>query len=286
MNPSLRKLNLTVLCTCVFGLFLATSSLQAQLVIGSDANDGSLKVRGTASTDEVLLEVDPTGNKVKVGSTDANENRDVELVVFDPSASSSLPENERYAMRVDASNSNVILGSGGNTGTGSDGDLLIRDNSGALTMHMDGAVANLILGSTAIASDGDITIRDFFGDNSFVVDGGTGNATNALGSEGLVKAWCQVDSAGNFVAGYRCTNNAEYPAKLNLGLFKVDFTALGTNIVGRPVVVSCTTPDSLEPDCTQIQSRREPVATFSSYQVITLDENGDFVDSDFTIMVF
>ena len=68
----------------------------------------------------------------------------------------------------------------------------------------------------------------------------TGNVTNLFSNEedesnGLVKAWAQIDADGTIIACWRCnTDPAETRRTSTAGHYEVDFTPLATDITGRP----------------------------------------------------
>lgn len=248
-------------------LFAGTAG--AQVVVGGASVDGHLKVRTTTDADALLFEVDPTGAVVRVGTHGANA-VDTDFEVIDHN-------NGAPALSVDSSSAILSIG---DATSSDDGDLFVYDDSGNVTLTVNGNTGALILGTAG--QDGDFLVRNGAGSDTFVVDGETGTATQPLGAEGLLKAWCRVDAAGNFIDGYRCTDGmvdgTTYPYRSALGTYFVDFTALGTDITSRPVVVTCTGLDTTQ--C------RGAAARFQTDTSVIKVFTGEAEDDPFTILVF
>ena len=66
-----------------------------------------------------------------------------------------------------------------------------------------------------------------------------GNVTNLFSNEedesnGLVKAWAQINSGGTIVACWRCNTDPDLTRRVVDGVYVVDFTPLATDIRGPP----------------------------------------------------
>lgn len=242
----------------------------AQVIVGGGGADGSLEVRKASDPDALLLEVDSTGQVVRVGTSGSNA-VDTDFEVADHN-------NGAPALWVDASSAILHVGAELNS---DDGDLLVWDGSGEVTIALNGEAGSIALGS--VGDDGDLAIRDTTNTDVFTIDGDTGNASQVLGAEGLIKAWCRVAADGSFIDGYRCTDgivdSVPYPFRPALGTYEVDFTALGTDITARPFVASCSAPTS--DTCNEIRAFFKS-GDSSVIQVFT--EAG--TDHPFTIVVF
>jgi hypothetical protein len=53
-------------------------------------------------------------------------------------------------------------------------------------------------------------------------------------SNGLVKAWAQINADGTIVACWRCNTDTNETRRISDGQYQVDFTPLATDITGRP----------------------------------------------------
>ena len=53
-------------------------------------------------------------------------------------------------------------------------------------------------------------------------------------SNGLVKAWAQINADGTIAACWRCNTDPAETGQTSLGDYEVDFTPLATDISGRP----------------------------------------------------
>jgi hypothetical protein len=86
-------------------------------------------------------------------------------------------------------------------------------------------------------TDARLRLRNEDGDDAIELDAGTANVTNLFSNEedesnGLVKAWAQINADGSVEACWLCD-----PAETGLaggGGYEVDFTPLATDITGRP----------------------------------------------------
>ena len=115
--------------------------------------------------------------------------------------------------------------------SGNSGILRVVDTDGLDTVHLDGQFGLLTLGSTE--DDGDLVIVDAVPDQeSFRVDGNTGNVTNQLGGNGILKAWAKINASGAVVECWRCDSNDT--SKTGTGQYEVSFSPLGSNIDSRP----------------------------------------------------
>ncbi|MEO1083626.1 MAG: hypothetical protein AAFY88_05240, partial [Acidobacteriota bacterium] len=157
---------------------------------------------------------------------------------------------------------------------GGDGDLVLTRSAGTTTVSLSGNSAAITLGSNG--SSGDVIVKDGTGSDTFVVNGFTGDVTNSLGGNGLAKAWCQVDGAGNLIAGFRCSS----VQRIASGNYFVDFTALATDITSRPFLASCT---SLVTNAVCTDVRATTSSDDLSRIVVTTDTSDD---GAFTVVIF
>jgi hypothetical protein len=97
--------------------------------------------------------------------------------------------------------------------------------------------ANIVLGGAT--GDARLRLRNEDRANAVDLQAGTGNLTNLFSNEanasnGLVKAWAQIDFDGTVIACWRCNTDPAETRGLGDRAFEVDFTPLSTDIRGRP----------------------------------------------------
>lgn len=115
-----------------------------------------------------------------------------------------------------------------------------------------------------------------------------GNVTNLFSndedeSNGLVKAWAQIDADGTIVACRRCNKDPNETRRTGTGTYEVDFTPLTTFIQGRPR--SATIDHTATGEAAMIKLTDRGVDQ-SSVFVRTLDEDGAAADLPFVLIVY
>lgn len=126
----------------------------------------------------------------------------------------------------------LILGGGDQ-----DGDIILRDTDGTTTtINLLGEFGFIQLGS--VDDDGDLRLWDNDPDDEFSIDldGGTGNVTNQLGGNGLLKAWARIRADGTVESCFRCNPDPAKTFRENDGVYRVDFGVLGTDLLSRPML--------------------------------------------------
>jgi hypothetical protein len=118
-----------------------------------------------------------------------------------------------------------------------------------------------------------------------------GNLTNlfsnsASKSNGLVKAWAQVNADGTVESCWRCNKDPTQTHRLDVGIYEVDFTPLSTNISGRPRTAT-SDAFSLEVPPATIASITHSLGDESSVFVVTIDAFlPELIDSPFVLMIY
>jgi hypothetical protein len=131
----------------------------------------------------------------------------------------------------------LILGGGVQEGL-----LLLKDDDGATTtFEADGRTGSIRLGGNN--EDGDLIVYDNADVETIRLDGQSGNVTNLLSGDGLVKAWARISSDDSVFSCYRCNPAATFAVEY--GEYQVDFSPLGESIRSRPRVAVI---DSHQPD--------------------------------------
>jgi hypothetical protein len=87
--------------------------------------------------------------------------------------------------------------------------------------------------------NGRLRVRDQGGEIAVELDARSGNVTNLFSndpdeSNGLVKAWAQINADGTIEACWRCNTDTNETRRFNTGAYEVDFTPLAPDITGRP----------------------------------------------------
>ena len=88
-------------------------------------------------------------------------------------------------------------------------------------------------------TSGRLRVRDADGENAVDLQGNSANVENLFSNEedesnGLVKAWAQINADGTIRACWRCNTDTDETSKIATGQYHVDFTPLATDITGRP----------------------------------------------------
>ena len=87
--------------------------------------------------------------------------------------------------------------------------------------------------------DGRLQVRDANNAAALTLNGATATVTNLFSnledeSNGLVKAWAQINADGTIVACWRCNTDLAETRRVGAGSYEIDFTPLATDIAGRP----------------------------------------------------
>jgi hypothetical protein len=136
--------------------------------------------------------------------------------------------------------------------------------------------------------DGRLRVRDAVGANAVQLNAADGSVTNRFSnapdeSNGLVKAWAQINADGTVAACWRC--DLIETTRLGTGRYEVDFTPLGPDITGRPR--SATIDDLVEgnepPSFIDLADR---IGDASSVFVQTADVDGTDADRAFILLIY
>jgi hypothetical protein len=84
-----------------------------------------------------------------------------------------------------------------------------------------------------------VRLRDAGGENAIELNAGSASVTNLFSndeeeSNGLVKAWAQINADGTVESCWRCDKDPGETNRISAGNYEVDFTPLATDISGRP----------------------------------------------------
>lgn len=263
----------------------------------------------TRSTGGLLFEAETFGVQIGRGGT-AAQRSDTDLIVYDPFE--GLTE---QAFFFNASLSDLRIGSGFAANPGDDGDIFLEDGSGRTTIELDGGGALLRLGVSG--NHGDLQVRDaanhtmfnFTADNALLqlgtttddgdlwlrnsgnavtinMDGHSGNITNALNGNGLVKAWARIAVNGTVLSCFRCNTSAAETRRLGIGFYEVDFTPVATNIRSRPWSATLTTHVVTNTPFLGGIATAHRSGDTSSVLVRTTNSNGVFADRPFTLVIY
>lgn len=154
--------------------------------------------------------------------------------------------------------------------------------------------ARLNVGSGA--DDGRLRLRDGGGATAVELHGSTGNVTNLFAddlalSNGLVKAWAQINKDGTVAACWRCNTDPLETNKFGTGDYEVDFTPLSTDIRGRPRIATIS---GVSPPVAvvrvinrNVNGNGQPEPDDSSVHVVTANPaTGAKLDAPFVILIF
>jgi hypothetical protein len=88
-------------------------------------------------------------------------------------------------------------------------------------------------------TNGLLRVRDADGDDAVALNASTATLTNLFDnaenkSNGVVKAWAQINANGTIEACWRCNIDTAETNRVATGEYHVDFTPLSTDISGRP----------------------------------------------------
>jgi hypothetical protein len=88
-------------------------------------------------------------------------------------------------------------------------------------------------------TDARLRLRDEDGGSAVQLNAANATATNLFSndedeSNGLVKAWAQINADGTIAACWRCNTDPNETRRFTAGSYEVDFTPLSTDVTGRP----------------------------------------------------
>ena len=217
-RPMRRTRRLAIFAMAASATILTVRTASAQRVV---FNDRQIEILG-ASDDPVMSLND--GGDIYLGGADVCG--DITVYRYDDGAT----------LRFNGWLGDLTLG-GATGGNSQDGDIFLKNADGATTtVSIDGNLGLLELG--APGEDGDIEIFDDTGAQSFYVDGRTGNVTNDVGGNGLVKGWANINADGTIAACWRCDTNTSNTYKSSTGSYYVSFSPVGADITTRAAICS------------------------------------------------
>jgi hypothetical protein len=138
--------------------------------------------------------------------------------------------------------------------------------------------------------DGRLQIRDADNATAFNLNGASATVTNLFSnledeSNGLVKAWAQINADGTIAACWRCNTDPAETRRDAAGQYEVDFTPLATDITGRP---RSATVDNIGAGfvpartITLADRFEDPSSVF----VATADLSDAFTDTPFVLIIY
>jgi hypothetical protein len=104
-------------------------------------------------------------------------------------------------------------------------------------------------------------------------------------SNGLVKAWAQINADGTIAACWRCNTSTAETNRITTGQYEVDFTPLSTDITGRPRLAALdghTTSTVTDGTITLADRSGDPSSVF----LRSHDQAGNFADKPFVLMIY
>jgi hypothetical protein len=138
--------------------------------------------------------------------------------------------------------------------------------------------------------DGRLQIRDADNEPAVSLDGGSANLTNLFSnledeSNGLVKAWAQINADGTIEACWRCNTDTSETRRFGTGDYEVDFTPLATDITGRPrlATIDVHVADQTTARTIDLADRSGDA---SSVFLRTSDANGTPSDRPFVLIIY
>ena len=239
---------------------------------------------------------DATAQSVEFGLSSIRLNR--------PSGPTILMESDPYAA--------LILG-----GNGFGGSLHLRDNAYRDTIVMDGETGDVRLGGAGQAGalylrdhdgvtttvsfhagsqtivlgggseDGDLQVKNVYGGTAIQLDGESGNLTNNVFGDGLVKAWARYHASGLIHSCWNCSDNGS-SIRVNEGGYIVDFSPLTANIGSRPLAAVIDSHGDFD-QTGLIEAHPWWVSGQQSAQKVfvqTYNSSDEFANRGFTVFVF
>jgi hypothetical protein len=138
--------------------------------------------------------------------------------------------------------------------------------------------------------NGELLIRNAHGENGVQLDASSANVTNLFSnqgdeSNGLVKAWAQINADGTIAACWRCNTDTDETRRIINGNYEVDFTPLATNITGRPRSASIDSHVVTNAEAALIDVA-DRSGDASSLFVNTADADGTDADRPFVLLIY
>jgi hypothetical protein len=148
--------------------------------------------------------------------------------------------------------------------------------------------ANVVLGGNT--GNGRLRLRNEDGDIGLELRSDTANVINLFSndedeSNGLVKAWAQINADGTIVACWRCNTDAAETRRLSAGNYEIDFTPLATDVTGRPrtATIDVHIADSTPSSFIDLADRSgDPSSVF----VNTTDTAATSTDAPFVLIIY
>ena len=231
-------LNNTITSADILNNTILGADISPSITLGTSTAGGVLRLRTLADPAAYVLEANVLQGiqrVVRIGRGGAAlTNEDVNLQVIDPFFAASATE---PVMDMDALSGTLYLGSGDSTTAGQGGELFIEDGTGRINVWLYG-YGSAYLGGPG--RTGYLALDDATSSwSSVVAYGFSGNVSNKLDGNGLVKAWARINADGTVASCYRCDSSETQ--KLGTGVYEVDFTPVGTDVSGRPWTCSLGT---------------------------------------------
>jgi hypothetical protein len=122
---------------------------------------------------------------------------------------------------------------------------------------------------------GRLRVMNRDGDSAVELNASSGNLTNLFSNEanksnGLVKAWAQINADGTIIACWRCNKDPTETTRIGNGHYLVDFTPLSSDIRGTP---RSATPNDEIPVNSIVIAVNDFFDDFSSVAVLTRRSN-------------
>jgi hypothetical protein len=137
---------------------------------------------------------------------------------------------------------------------------------------------------------GRLRVMNSAGASGVELNASNGNLTNLFDnsqnkSNGLVKAWAQINADGTIAACWRCNTDTNETRRITDGQYEVDFTPLATDISGRPrtATVDIHGGGSFGDSTVTLADRAsDPSSVFAR----THNTAGAFTDAPFILIVY
>jgi hypothetical protein len=149
---------------------------------------------------------------------------------------------------------------------------------------------NLVVGGDT--GQGRLRVRDDDGTTAVELRADDGNVTNLFAndpsaSNGLIKAWAQINADGTIAACWRCNRDPDETQQLAPGSYEVDFTPLDTDITGRPRMATVSGSNGAMPQATIRAVDRTTPPDDSTVHIFTENPaTGDRVDAPFVLVIY
>ena len=144
--------------------------------------------------------------------------------------------------------------------------------------------ANVSLGTGS--DDGDLSVKDTGGTETVSLDGATGDVTNSLTGNGLVKAWASINPDGTIRSCWRCNLDPAATQRVAPGTYVVDFLPLATDIGARPrlAVIDDPAPAGFPLGIVSLLSIPTPLSSVAV--LVTNNPPTAFTDLPFTVVIY